>query len=226
MNLTDLDRAEPIYTPPLVIVSANPNKPERLNYLTSCLASLRDRLRHHGQPVECYCVAESPGRGLADSFYGRLRDYDVVCGHVPRKPAPNLAVSLNHAFRTFAERPILYVQDDYELVQPLDLTQDIAYLGANFFVGCIRYCRCDSTALGEVDWCYEWLDSNYFPYYSHSPHLRRPRLHEYVGPFQEYQDHFQTEVEMSRRMAERPHRIVLRKQEYFRNLGQVSSLDA
>lgn len=206
----------------LAAIVANPNKAERLQYFRQTLATLSD-LRQDGKPVQVVCAFEARHETPWLNELKEILDLNNVRA-CPHYGSPSLAANLNNLIRSYGSDPLVIIHDDCPLRKPLDVSVDLQFLSRNQWFGVIRYTREDSPIKGMVNRAYYWLDRDYFPYYSHKPHLRRPGIEQCLGFFDEELAHFPCETQMSVRFSGSPVKVLMRPEvDFFEHIGVVSS---
>lgn len=211
---------------PQVVVVANPTHEARCEYLARTLESLATYLRCDGQPLPLCVSVEETGLTALDEVT-RRHWCDLVASYGQlrvRQGPPHLGAHLNAIIRRRPGEHLLFVPEDWRLIWPLDLGQDVALFGRHDYAGYVRYAKTDSVIKGTFERYYLWPEPGIFPYYSHAPHLRRAGIERWVGELPEDLPHFETEVAMSRRVAQTPVKVFVRPEDCFENLGIVSSL--
>ena len=118
-------------------ITAWPRSQARLDYLDRVLASFDRWLQPSTTLVRKIIWAESESvipvcKAAVDAKAGSGFDIHWRSSHA------NLGESLNELFSSVDSSHVLYVQDDFELVKPLNLDHDLAVMTASK-LDCIRY---------------------------------------------------------------------------------------
>ena len=227
-------------TPIDVVVVTWPNHPRRMEYFIRTLAALRRHLtasRHH---LVWHCSAESE-RDPTTEWYGDQLDDACRCyfsGPVIqlhwRNPPASLGGAMNSAY-ALGDAPVTFlVQDDWELLYPLDLSPGVELLQARPEIDLLRYSYYLHPVNGtQFDGGLESTSPQFrfgfrrvridgpWPYGDDPQMRRRDWLH---GPYLEGPPHGMSEGDMVHRLVRNRAVIFAADRCYFGTFGEVSAV--
>lgn len=206
-----------------------PNHPKRVAYFRRTVAALKRNLSATRHAVRWLCSAESlpdpshPWQG--DDLEAVCRAESIVLSW--RHEPPSLGGAMNTALRLAAADLIFLVQDDWELLEPVDLSDGADLLTEHRDVDLVRYSfPAHMTSLvGEL---HGWpLVDLRAPWpYGDDPALRRRDFTQKFGWYLEGGRHGGSESDMVRRLVKGGARIVATPRPLFGHFGEVASVPA
>lgn len=214
-----------------IVLVTWPNHPKRIAYFYRMLSALRTHLSASRHPLRWLCSSESE-RDPASTWHGEeLRE---ICRQEKielhwHDGQASLGAGMNAALRACTSDLIFLVQDDYELLSPIDLSPGADVLIGNPQIDLIRYsfppkeygirfCRCPWPGFNVV------ITSAAWPY-GDDPHLRHRRMMERHGWYTEGIGHA-SEGDMVIRLASNHAGILASEQCHFGHFGSVSAVPA
>lgn len=214
-----------------IVLVTWPNHPKRLAYFCRMLTALRTHLSASRHPLYWHCSSESE-RDPASSWHGEelreiCRQEDIAL-HWHEGPA-SLGAGMNAALRACSSDLIFLVQDDYELLRPLDLSPGADVLMGNERIDLIRYSY-PPKEYGIRFYSCEWpgfqavYTTASWPY-GDDPHLRHRRMMDRHGWYTEGIGHA-SEGDMVTRLARNRAGILASERCYFGHFGSVSAVPA
>ena len=216
------------------------NHPARLEFLARTLEALKGNLTAGNDEFNTIVSCES--EGMTDEEWGAL---SAVCGTFPvsriiRHPEPaNLGAHLNFAFALCKNVVRMYVQDDWVLRRPLDISEGVKLLQRNRHVAMVRYYTVHAKfSAADVDGWPE-IDLRGFGPYGDNPLLAHRRWLKKTGWFKEGGDPGFHEVQMGSQLrnsglkAVAPIEVADHARSgatrigdyYFRHIGNISAFD-
>lgn len=205
-----------------------PNHPKRLEYFQRCVSPAVDQITATRHCMRFLCSSESERDPEHRWFGGELVAWCSERG-IPlsfRHGPASLGAAMNDAFRLSAADYVMLLQDDWLLLEPLDLSDGIDFMEAHLEADTFRYSWPGMervTVIGEVDG-YRRLDPRGSWPYGDDPHIRRQTFHEKFGWHVEGPPHGAGEscmlVEFGRRNAQ----VFLADKIYFGHCGSVAAV--
>jgi hypothetical protein len=208
-----------------VAMTALTNSRTRIGYFDGSLRAQAERLtasRHTRLPT--LVCSEKLGPELREQFELVADAHRVDLQYHPG-PAE---IGANHNFllENVSADYTMFIEDDFHLERPLDLSDDIDFLEANPDFVMVRYFVGNESSidpLGELSpgmWEVGKL-SNY-PY-SNTPHLRHRERFATLGPHLVGGGWGAQEHHMGRMLRDSPLRIAVRRPDYFSHWGRIAS---
>jgi hypothetical protein len=167
--------------------------PERLEYLKLMIKSVRQNLIFQGDISWLIsCESQKNVDGILPELERLCSDQEIELHF--KLGEPNHSKNRNQILALCEEKHpnkhIFYLQDDWELIRPLDLTPDKGFLTVRKGVGMIRYFVANHENpkyLPDFERLPLWreLDRSTRYYYCDGPHLRQPLYHKETGPYLE-----------------------------------------
>jgi len=192
----------PVVTIAIITFSRTREIRRTIDALQTHLKYPPERLRWH--------IADdnSPGTYIADL----LRDFPELNFTYTVTNRKGWGVNVNTALRQIKSNYVFLCEDDYLAHSPIDLTQGVRLMQLRPEVGLVRYdglCGhigqslrlCEAHPRGRLDYLIiePELTHGHFTY-SHRPHLKHRRFHEYYGLYAERLPLADTEVEFAKRV--------------------------
>lgn len=213
-----------------VALVAWPNHPRRMAYFRRTLAALKKNLSASRHALRWVCSSESqhdPARTWhGEELEAMCREHGIGLHWRIGKAA--LGANMNAALRLCAAPLIFLVQDDYELLEPLDLSPGADFLLRHGEVDLVRYSyfldpHSGTRFEGSLDgWRRVDIDGPW-PY-GDDPHLRRPDFVDKWGWYLEKGRHGVSEYQMLLRLVHGRATIVAADRCYFGHFGEVASV--
>lgn len=215
-------------TDPLIAIALVtwPNHPARMDLLRRNLVALRDRLTASRHRLTF--VASSETAGVTGATIAECRDLVAEfagpegCAFGARDRASDLGANMNGAValaHAAGADCTLLLQDDFELLQPLDLSDSADFLAAHPEFCAVRYEFPFTRFVGplgdgfqEADKLGPWL-------FSDGPHLRPRWFVERIGQYVPGLPHGGQEVEMWHRLRASPYRVAATLEPLFWHAG-------
>ena len=205
-----------------------PNVPERVQYLKDTLSCLRERLK--ALPDEIVVCSES------DSTHGWAPEgLEAICAEHrtrlvfrPQDAPANLGAMLNFAYAQCRNEIVLYVQDDWRLVRPLDLSPGAEILDREVQLAMVRYYVAFTTFVGEENGWSLINNSGEYPV-ADNPALVHKRFLRLTGGYRENGDPGHHEIAMindfrrSGLKAVAPKEVAENRHHFFIHIGDVSA---
>ncbi len=213
-----------------VVLTTWPNHPKRIASFARTVGLLDEGLRASRHRLRLYASSESE-RDPASSWHGgELRAVCQACqinlAYRVGLPA-SVGANINAALRMGDADLILLVQDDFDLLYPLDLSDGANFLNATPSVDLLRY----SWKAGRQS-LYDHPDgwrrvhlAGPWPY-GDNPFLCRRDFLAKWGPYREGGEHGISEIEMCQRMIDGDAEIAAADRIYFEQAAGVSSVPA
>jgi glycosyltransferase involved in cell wall biosynthesis len=193
---------------------------DRAAEIRRTLMALRTHLHYEGKLSWHLADDGSPGLYI----YNLLKDFPELNFTYTITSRGGWGVNVNTALRQIDSDYVFICEDDYLAVAPLDLTQGIRLMQLRPEIGLVRYdglCGhvgqslrlCEALPFCELDYLViePRLTQHHFTY-SHRPHLKHRRFHQYYGLYAEGLPLAHTEVEFAKRvmrMADGPQIAIL-----------------
>ena len=210
-----------------VVITAWPNHPRRIDYFRQTWAALQEKLTASHHSLRFHVSAESerdpdhPWHGDELQSMADTEGFDLRW----REGPASLGANMNAALRLATAPTIFLVQDDWLLLEPLDLSPGIDFLVATPTVELLRYSWPGDlpTFIPNIDgWRRIALDGMW-PY-GDNPHLRRSNFGNRFGWYLEGGRHGRSEGEMLYRLVRLGTGIAVADRNYFDHIGQVASV--
>lgn len=212
-----------------VVLVTWPNHPKRLEYLRITLQSMACRLTASRHDLRYLCSSESQ-RDPDSTWHGEeLQD---MCSdlrmplHWHDGPA-SLGAGMNNALRCCESDLVLLVQDDYMLLEPLDLSPGADAILADPAIDMIRYryyvSPPHSTQFDGERGGFRCVKMDGPWPYGDDPHLRHSRMNQRHGLYVEGIGHA-SEGEMLHRLKRQNACILAADRLYFEHIGSVSAV--
>jgi len=213
-----------------VVIVTWPNHPERLRYFCRTLAALRNHLTASRHALH-FLVSSESEHDPDNVWCGD--DLEEICQetNIPlfwHDGPASLGAGMNAALQACTAPTIFLVQDDYELLYPLDLSPGAEMLSWRPDVDLIRY-TVFTPPTGGTEFTQTQLNgfrevniSGPWPY-GDEPHLRTPRMVERHGWYNEAIGHG-AESDMVHRLVRNRAVIYAADKCYFGHRGQVSAV--
>lgn len=210
-----------------VVLVTWPNHPKRLEYLRHTWATLQKNLRASDHTLRFLCSSESERDQTRPWLGEELKNFcRANCIPLTWHDGPaSLGAGMNAALRVTTANLIFLVQDDYELVAPLDLSPGATLLTEHHDVDLVRYsfpvnlgCRFD----GEINGWRKFDLAAPWPY-GDEPALRRRDFMDRHGWYTEGIGQA-AEGDMLFRLMANKAVIVAADKPYFGNFGAVSAV--
>ncbi len=201
-----------------------PNSRERVGYLTDTLAAF-DRNLYGADPV-FYCTAETkqvtPRRRCALQSIAAGRDMGIDW----HQGEPDLGAAMNRAVSMGENEYQLILQDDFELVAPLDISAGLAFLDSHPTFCAIRYEYPAGTWFsGDVDG-FRVVDMHKTRWaFLDSPTLRRRSMAVDFGRYVEGLPHKAAEYRFGRMLAKAGANVAASRESEFRHIGTLPAAD-
>lgn len=207
-----------------------PNHPRRIEYFKRTLVSLEKNLTASRHTLRLLCSSEAE-RDPQSTWHGE--ELQEICQQkkiplVWHQPPASLGGGMNHAIRQ-STAPLIYLQqDDFELLEPLDLSPGADFILAHPEVDLLRYSypihpEYGTSFSGEIDgWRQVNIDGSW-PY-GDDPHLRRRDFLDKWGFYLEGQHHGAAETDMLCRLVGRRAVICAADRCYYGHFGQVAAV--
>lgn len=210
-----------------------PNHIARLAYFVTTFYSLKARLKASRHELRWYCSA--------DCHYhpdNEWRDHDRIEWMLeensvsfnwkggPGRP-PNLGANMNAAMRMGDGDYIFLVQDDWLLLDDVDLSDGADKIG-DFSESFVRYSWPDQDGMRPIflshEGDFDQIDmSGPWPY-GDDPHLRHRKSLETLGYYLEGGGHASASGDFMRRLIEQDAAIFATRRSHFRHIGDVSAV--
>lgn len=212
-----------------VVMLAWPNHPKRIEYFDAAVASLHEHLTATGFSVDFHCSSESE-RDPARDWYGcELSALCTVAGINLdyRDGNADLGANMNAALRMGDAPWELLVQDDFALIEPLDISEGIAFLDSHPGFAAVRYHYGLNTTkfTGDVDG-FRVVDINGPWPFSDSCQLRRRTFASAYGEYAESTEkrpvvHGGSESDMCSRLRASGANIAASPRPMFKHIGKT-----
>jgi hypothetical protein len=215
-----------------VILVTWPNHPRRLQYFRRTVRALAEKLTASRHELRWLCSSES-ARDPDSTWHGdELAEFCAKVGiklHWREGP-PSLGAGMNAAARLCMAPVCLLVQDDYELLEPLDLSPGAELLAENPQIDLVRFCYFCHPQYGTQfvadSGHHGWQRVNirgYWPY-GDDPQMRRRDFHAKWGWYLEGGQHGVSEGDMLWRLVRGEATIFAADRCYFGHFGEVAAV--
>ncbi len=206
-----------------------PNHPKRLEYFRDTVEALQANLTASRHAIKYHCSADSQRDDRHRWYGGKLvaacNAYGVELAW--RHEAANLGANMNAALRLGSSDTVLLVQDDWRLLEPLDLSPGIEFMeggGADL----LRYSYPDEdqmrpTFVPHEDGWRRIVLTDRWPY-GDDPHLRRRSFMDRWGHYFEGGSHGTASATMMRTLVDGGADIAAADRCYFRHFGDVTAV--
>lgn len=204
-----------------------PNHPKRIEYFDRVTAALRNNLTAVGHVLEYVCSSETQRDPkhpwLGDELAALCRDRNIRLSW--REGEASLGGNMNAALRLCTAAGVFLVQDDWLLLEPLDIGPGAEYLTSHSDVDLIRYSWPGHMTRfkGNRDG-WQVVDGSYMYSYGDDPQLRRPDFTAKWGEYIEHGPHGVSEGNMLFRLREAGATILAAPKNYFTTIGGVASV--
>ena len=210
-----------------VAMTSWPNHPRRLEYFDRVTAALREKLTAGNHELHYVCSAETqrdPKQPwLGDPLQALCRQRGIA---LTWRDAPaSLGGNMNAALRLCTAPVIFLVQDDWLLLEPLNIGPGADYIAQHSDVDLIRY-SWPGHMTRFLDARDGWLtvDGSFQFSYGDDPQLRRPDFVSRFGEYLEGGPHGVSEGDMLYRLRKRRATILAAPKNYFATIGEVASV--
>lgn len=124
-----------------VVMLAWPNHPKRIEYFAKMIAALRSNLQASRHRLRYFCSAENE-RDPHSGWFGE--DLKLICRVEDvalrwRAGGADLGANMNAALRMGSAPWQLLVQDDFQLMNPLDISEGVRFLTEHPDFAAVRY---------------------------------------------------------------------------------------
>jgi hypothetical protein len=214
-----------------VVLMTWPNHPKRIEYFRRTLTGLRANLTASRHRLN-YLVSSESERDPDSTWHGNELAEICEAEFMPlffRDGPASLGAGMNAALRLCTSPTIFLVQDDYELLYPLDISPGADLLEKHHDIDIIRYSyythpQNGTRFLGALEEDGFRTVDIYGPWpYGDDPHMRTPRTVERHGFYREGIGHG-SEGDMVHRLVAGRAKIVAYDRCYFGNFGEVSAV--
>ncbi len=165
-----------------ILITTWPRYPERIEYLERNIISLKKHIKLGNLETGWYISTETHDAPCLEDLEKLTKKYDIKLLH--HKNKPNLGANLNFAHKQITGNFILYIQDDFECIEDLDIRKDISFLKKNDDYEMIRYYwRSKTQPRIEFKDEYFELSKKCRNYYSDNPHLKSRHLYNTIGEY-------------------------------------------
>ncbi len=221
-----------------VILVTWPNHPKRIDYFRRTADALRVRLIASRHVLRYRCSAESErdprSTWHGDELAAYCSAFDIDLCWRPQGSPASLGANMNAACALAQSESFFLVQDDYELLEPLDLSPGADFLSAHPIVDLLRYSYYQhpehgTQFRGELDG-WRLVDLDGFWPYGDDPQLRRPSFIQRWGKYLEGDRHGASESDMLLRLVHRRlpgggrATIAAADRSYFGHFGEVAAV--
>ncbi len=197
---------------------------ERLAYFVVSIQSLKGQLIFYGMPHKFIVSVETEGMILHKPFKNYCNRENIEINY--KFTAPSLSSGINFA-NSLGENPlILFMQDDFRMIQPLDINRCANLLLDNDDYYVIRFRNRDFSGAKEITPSIVELSPEMRGFYwSDNPHLKKRTYHEATGAFidsiKDGVDQGRCENDMNAKAKKigHTHKILSFKEEIFAHLG-------
>ena len=211
-----------------VVLVTWPNHPARFAYFCDCLNALQKHLSASRHEIRWLCSAESE-RDPAAEWHGE--QLTAVCEKFDielhwREGKAGLGENMNAAIRLCDSPLIFLVQDDFYLLEPLDLSDGAEYMTEHVEVDLMRYSWPGDdrvTLTLEGDGTRRFALDGGWPY-GDDPHMQRQDFTARWGHYLEGVKHGDSEGDMIRRLINGNANIAAADKSYFGHAGSVSAV--
>jgi hypothetical protein len=221
-----------------VVLVAFPNHPARIAYFRRTLAALRAHLTASRHTLR-FAVSSESEQDHDSTWHGGELEAICLSEDIPlhwRTGPASLGAGMNSALRVGIDSghkanqsPMIFlVQDDYELLYPLDLSSGAEMLEANRDVDMIRYSfptlpEFATQFTGDRIGDFQEVDIDGRWPYGDDPHLRTTRMTDRNGWYAHGIGHA-AEGDMIARLASLRATIYAADKCYFRHFGDIASV--
>jgi hypothetical protein len=214
-----------------VALVAWPRHLDRMRYFQDTVEKLKKNLHASRHQLNYYCSAESAEvNDVARSWMQTFCNLHEITLKW-QKPTPDFGTNMNSALEMGRGDYKFLVLDDWELLQPLDISGYARFLSHASEFGIVRFGwspRKEVTIFGGTvcrgPHMVEILPESVYPYGDH-PHLRRSSYKEEFGPYFEGGNLGKPEVHLGGQLRLRKVRIAATPSRYFGHIGEVSSVE-
>jgi hypothetical protein len=213
-----------------VILVTWPNHPRRIEYFHRTVTGLRQKLTASRHLLRWLCSAESEqdpeSTWHGDRLEALCREWDIDLSW--RAPPASLGGNMNAGCKLARAEVFLLVQDDFELLEPLDLSPGAEFMARHPVVDLLRYSyyqhpQYGTQFAGEIEgWRLVNIDG-FWPY-GDDPQMRRPLFQHRWGPYIEDCRHGASEGDMLHRLVAGRATIAAADRSYFGHFGEVSAV--
>jgi hypothetical protein len=213
-----------------VVLVTWPNHPKRIKYFARTMRALREKLTATRHVLRYRCSAESESDPQStwhgDDLEALCRDWDITLAWRP--PPASLGGNMNAACKLAESEVFLLVQDDFQLLDPLDLSSGAEFMARHPTVDLLRYSyyqhpQHGTQFAGELEgWRLVDVDG-YWPY-GDDPQMRRPLFQHRWGLYLEDCQHGASEGDMLHRLVAGRATIAAADRSYFGHFGEVSAV--
>lgn len=218
-----------------VLLVTWPNHAKRIAYFRRTLAALTSRLTASRHTLRYLCSAESQrdpqSTWHGDELEALCREHDIALTWRPAGAQASLGAGMNAALRLATAPTLFLVQDDYELLEPLDLSPGAELLVARPAIDLIRYSyfthpEHGTKFLGALPGApgFRQVDIHGTWPYGDDPHLRRPDFMDRHGWYVEGGNHGVSEGDMLHRLVRNRAAIAAPDRCYFGHFGEIAAV--
>ena len=213
-----------------VVMVTWPNHQKRLEYFSRSLAALRTHLTASRHTLRWLCSSESE-RDPASDWHGD--ELTRICDdeRIPltfREGKASLGAAMNSAMKVSSAPLSLVVQDDFELLAPLDLSDGADFMLEHDDVDLLRYSYFthpeQGTQFKGAIGKWRQVDIDGMWPYGDDPAMRRADFVRKVGWYLEGDRHGASESDMLLRLVASRAVICAGDRSYFGHFGQVASV--
>lgn len=210
-----------------VAMTAWPNHPRRLEYFDRVTTALREKLTAVGHDLQYVCSSETERDPkhpwFGDELAALCKERDISLSW--RDGPASLGSNMNAALRLCMAPVVFLVQDDWLLLEPLDIAEGAEYIVANHDVDLIRYSwPGHMTAFAGQRDGWQIVDGTQHWSYGDDPQLRRPDFIQRFGQYYEGGDHGVSENDMLARLRRDKATILAAQKNYFATIGEIASV--
>jgi hypothetical protein len=210
-----------------VAITNWPNHPKRIEYFRRVTESLQSKLTAVGHSIQYVCSSETERDPkhpwFGDELIELCREQNIVLSW--RDAPASLGGNMNAALRLCDAPVVFLVQDDWMLLEPLDIGPGAEYLSSHSDVDLIRYSWPGHMTrfTGDRDG-WQIVDGDYQFSYGDDPQLRRPDFVQRFGEYREGGPHGISEGDMLYRLRKANAVILAAQKNYFCTIGDVASV--
>ncbi len=202
-----------------VCMTAWPTRMDRVFHFAMTLDALQRNLS--GADFRLFCSVETEGSLLTKEL--EKVAYDFAVELFWRDAPANLGAAMNSALRMGDSEFLLMVQDDWELTEPLDVTESVAFLDHHPDFTAIRYQFVDSMRLIDHLDGFQVVDMSQTWPFLDSPRLQQRSMVVEYGEQVEGLKHCAAEHRYGRYIARLGAKIAAYPRSVFRHLGTESA---
>ncbi len=206
-----------------------PNHPERFRYFSETCEAMNRFLRASRHELRFFCSAETQ-HDPNFAWFGS--DLEEVCSEYGitlawRDENPNLGANMNAAIKMCSAELIYVQQDDWRLLDHVDLSPGADYLMAHRDVDLLRYSWPDNDrmrpAFLDTEDGFRHIDLRSTWLYGDDPHLRRRDFMDKWGWYLEGGHHASASSTLMTKLRRGRARIAVADKCYYGHFAQISA---